>query len=118
MIRFLSSRLTRAPPSSGTPYAKMAHSNEYWVNINNGRGQRDSVLRRVAARTRKCADAGFDAIEYDVVDAWPLSGADERSGPGAEARAQVRLCDQRAVLPVLGVHQQPLPRLPGLHPRQ
>jgi endo-alpha-1,4-polygalactosaminidase (GH114 family) len=53
----------------GKPFSDR-FSNEYWVNINNGRGQRDFVLRRVAARTRKCADAGFDAIEYDVVDAY------------------------------------------------
>ena len=53
----------------GKPFSSR-FSNEYWVNINNGRGQRDFVLRRVAARTRKCAAAGFDAIEYDVVDAY------------------------------------------------
>jgi endo-alpha-1,4-polygalactosaminidase (GH114 family) len=53
----------------GKPFSDR-FSNEYWVNLNNGRGQRDFVLRRVAARTRKCADAGFDAVEYDVVDAY------------------------------------------------
>jgi endo-alpha-1,4-polygalactosaminidase (GH114 family) len=45
-------------------------SNEYWLNINNDRGQRDFILRRMADRTRKCAEAGFDAVEYDVVDAY------------------------------------------------
>jgi hypothetical protein len=53
----------------GKPFSDR-FSNEYWVNINNGRGQRDFVLRRLASRTRKCAEAGFDAIEYDVVDAY------------------------------------------------
>jgi endo-alpha-1,4-polygalactosaminidase (GH114 family) len=53
----------------GKPFSDR-FSNEYWVNINNGRGQRDFVLHRVAERTRKCADAGFDAVEYDVVDAY------------------------------------------------
>ena len=53
----------------GKPFSDR-FSNEYWLNLNNGRRQRDFVLRRVAARTRKCADAGFDAIEYDVVDAY------------------------------------------------
>jgi hypothetical protein len=53
----------------GKPFSDR-FSNEYWVNLNNGRGQRDFVLRQVATRTRKCADAGFDAIEYDVVDAY------------------------------------------------
>jgi endo-alpha-1,4-polygalactosaminidase (GH114 family) len=53
----------------GKPFSDR-FSNEYWLNLNNGRGQRDFVLRQVANRTRKCADAGFDAIEYDVVDAY------------------------------------------------
>lgn len=53
----------------GKPFSDR-FSNEYWLNLNNGRGQRDFVLRRLAVRTRKCADAGFDAIEYDVVDAY------------------------------------------------
>ena len=44
--------------------------NEYWLNLKNGRGQRNFVLRRVEARTRKCARAGFDGVEYDVVDAY------------------------------------------------
>jgi endo-alpha-1,4-polygalactosaminidase (GH114 family) len=44
--------------------------NEYWLNLANGRGQRDFVLGRVEARTEKCARAGFDGIEYDVVDAY------------------------------------------------
>jgi endo-alpha-1,4-polygalactosaminidase (GH114 family) len=44
--------------------------NEYWLNLANGRGQRDFVLSRVEARTEKCARAGFDGIEYDVVDAY------------------------------------------------
>jgi endo-alpha-1,4-polygalactosaminidase (GH114 family) len=44
--------------------------NEYWLNLANGRGQRDFILGRVEARTEKCARAGFDGIEYDVVDAY------------------------------------------------
>jgi endo-alpha-1,4-polygalactosaminidase (GH114 family) len=44
--------------------------NEYWLNVSNARGQRDFVLRRVEARTEKCAHAGFDGVEYDVVDAY------------------------------------------------
>jgi hypothetical protein len=53
----------------GKPFSDR-FSNEYWLNLNNGRGQRDFVLRQLATRTRKCAAAGFDAIEYDVVDAY------------------------------------------------
>jgi endo-alpha-1,4-polygalactosaminidase (GH114 family) len=44
--------------------------NEYWLNLSNAHGQRDFVLGRVEARTEKCARAGFDGVEYDVVDAY------------------------------------------------
>jgi hypothetical protein len=44
--------------------------NEYWLNINDGRGQRDFILRQLAARTRKCANAGFDGVEYDNVETY------------------------------------------------
>ena len=53
----------------GKPFSDR-FSNEYWLNINNDLGQRDFILQRVRARTGKCARAGFDAVEYDVVDAY------------------------------------------------
>ena len=53
----------------GKPFSRR-FPNEYWLNLKNGRGQRDFVLRRVEARTEKCARAGFDGVEYDVVDAY------------------------------------------------
>ncbi|OLE38559.1 MAG: hypothetical protein AUG48_01430 [Actinobacteria bacterium 13_1_20CM_3_68_9] len=53
----------------GKPFSRR-FPNEYWLNLKNGRGQRNFVLRRVEARTRKCARAGFDGVEYDVVDAY------------------------------------------------
>jgi endo-alpha-1,4-polygalactosaminidase (GH114 family) len=53
----------------GKPFSSR-FANEYWLNLKNGRGQRDFILRRVEARTAKCADAGFDGVEYDVVDAY------------------------------------------------
>jgi endo-alpha-1,4-polygalactosaminidase (GH114 family) len=53
----------------GKPFSDR-FSNEYWLNINDGRGQRKFILRRIGARTAKCANAGFDGIEYDVVDAY------------------------------------------------
>jgi hypothetical protein len=53
----------------GKPFSDR-FSNEYWLSLNDGRGQRDFVLRRLATRTRKCANAGFDGVEYDVVDAY------------------------------------------------
>ena len=57
----------------GKPFSARFH-NEFWLNLTNRRGQRRFVLRRVAARTRKCARAGFDGIEYDVVDAYARGG--------------------------------------------
>ncbi|WP_067458486.1 endo alpha-1,4 polygalactosaminidase [Actinomadura macra] len=42
---------------------------ENFANINNDRGQRDFVLRMQEARVRKCAQAGFDGVEFDVVNA-------------------------------------------------
>jgi endo-alpha-1,4-polygalactosaminidase (GH114 family) len=56
-------RLIGKPFSSRFP-------NEFWLNIKNARGQREFILRRVEARTEKCARAGFDGVEYDVVDAY------------------------------------------------
>jgi endo-alpha-1,4-polygalactosaminidase (GH114 family) len=53
----------------GKPFSRR-FANEYWLNLKNGRGQRDFVLRRVQARTKKCARGGFDGVEYDVVDAY------------------------------------------------
>lgn len=76
----------------GKPFSDR-FSNEYWLNINNARGQRDFVLRRVAARTQRCADAGFDAVEYDVVDAY----AQGRRVTGWRIRAQTQLRFDRAL---------------------
>ncbi len=76
----------------GKPFSDR-FSNEYWLNINNGRGQRDFVLRRVGARTRKCAGAGFDAVEYDVVDAY----AQGRRVTGWRIRARTQLRFNRAL---------------------
>lgn len=53
----------------GKPFSDR-FANEYWLNLANGDGQREFILRRVEARTEKCAQAGFDGVEYDVVDAY------------------------------------------------
>ncbi|TDD77880.1 endo alpha-1,4 polygalactosaminidase [Actinomadura rubrisoli] len=42
---------------------------ENYANINNDRGQRDFMLRMQEARVRKCVQAGFDGVEFDVVNA-------------------------------------------------
>ncbi|WP_433257101.1 endo alpha-1,4 polygalactosaminidase [Streptosporangium sp. CA-135522] len=43
--------------------------NERWANINNDKGQRDFLLQMMKARVAKCAAAGFDGVEFDVVHA-------------------------------------------------
>ena len=73
-----------APTTTSTSISTAAHGrhsligkpfsgrfpNEYWLNLNNNRGQRDFILRQLAARTRKCANAGFDAVEFDNVETY------------------------------------------------
>jgi len=49
----------------GNPFS--GFRNEYMLNINNDKGQRDFILKMVAARTDRVAANGFDAVEYDVV---------------------------------------------------
>jgi endo-alpha-1,4-polygalactosaminidase (GH114 family) len=53
----------------GKPFSSR-FPNEFWLNINPGQGRRHFILGRVRARTRKCARAGFDGVEYDIVDAY------------------------------------------------
>ncbi|MFC4120551.1 endo alpha-1,4 polygalactosaminidase [Nonomuraea zeae] len=43
--------------------------NERWANINNDQGQRDFLLKLMEARVDKCVQAGFDGVEFDVVNA-------------------------------------------------
>jgi Glycoside-hydrolase family GH114 len=44
--------------------------NEYWLNVNNNKGQRDFILSEVAKRLDRCVADGFDAVEFDNVDAY------------------------------------------------
>ncbi|WP_433514548.1 endo alpha-1,4 polygalactosaminidase [Nonomuraea sp. CA-143628] len=52
----------------GKPFSE-EFPNERWANINNDQGQRDFLLTMMAARVDKCAQAGFDGVEFDVVNA-------------------------------------------------
>jgi endo-alpha-1,4-polygalactosaminidase (GH114 family) len=94
-------------------------SNEYWLNLTNGRGQRDFVLRRVRARTRKCARAGFDGIEYDVVDA----SAQGRKVTGWRIKPREQLVFDRALARIAHRHglsvglKNDLGQVPRLEPR-
>ncbi len=76
----------------GKPFSRR-FPNEYWVNLKNGSGQRDFVLGRIEARTEKCARAGFDGVEYDVVDAY----AQGHKVTGWRVSAQDQLLFDRAL---------------------
>jgi endo-alpha-1,4-polygalactosaminidase (GH114 family) len=52
----------------GKPFSKR-FPEERWANIGGAR-QRAFLLRMMERRTRLCARTGFDAVEYDVVEAW------------------------------------------------
>ncbi|MEO3873725.1 endo alpha-1,4 polygalactosaminidase [Nonomuraea sp. B12E4] len=67
----------------GKPFSE-DFPNERWANINNDKGQRDFLLKMMKARVDKCAQAGFDGVEFDVVNAheegkkvtgWTVSAA-------------------------------------------
>ncbi|GAA1996662.1 endo alpha-1,4 polygalactosaminidase [Catenulispora subtropica] len=52
----------------GKPYP--GFPDESYANINNNVGQRDFLLQRMEARVSKCKQAGFDGVEFDVVNAY------------------------------------------------
>lgn len=51
----------------GNPFSKR-FPNEYWANVG-GAAQREFLLEMMEERTARCEQAGFDAVEYDVVAA-------------------------------------------------
>jgi endo-alpha-1,4-polygalactosaminidase (GH114 family) len=61
----------------GNPFSKIFNDENY-ANLNNDQGQRDFMLKMNRARVAKCRQAGFDAVEFDVVDSWQTSAS--RSG--------------------------------------
>ncbi|MFL5737555.1 MAG: endo alpha-1,4 polygalactosaminidase [Actinomycetota bacterium] len=56
----------------GNPFSKV-FNDENWANINNDQGQRDFMLKMNEKRVARCAQAGFDAVEFDVVEAYNSS---------------------------------------------
>jgi hypothetical protein len=58
----------------GKPFSRV-FPDEYWLNLNDDEGQRSFVLGIVAARVDLCAEAGFDGVEFDVVDAYAEGAA-------------------------------------------
>jgi hypothetical protein len=68
----------------GNPFSPI-FADEFFLNIDNDRGQRSFVLKVNRDRATKCANAGFDAIEWDVVDTFE----DPHSGFRISARSQL-----------------------------
>ena len=44
---------------------------EHWLDIDDGQGQRTFILGQVSARVDRCKTDGFDAVEFDNVEAYP-----------------------------------------------
>lgn len=53
----------------GEPFSRR-FPDEYWANLNDDEGQREFMLQMLQARTDRVAAAGFDGIEYDIMDAF------------------------------------------------
>lgn len=53
----------------GNPFSSR-FPDEYWINLGGDHGQLDFMLQMMRARTDRVAAAGFDGIEYDIVDAY------------------------------------------------
>ena len=70
----------------GEPFSRR-FPNEFWANISNGSGQRTFLLARMRDRVSRCVDAGFDAVEFDVVDAYAQPAG--RTGWNVTARQQL-----------------------------
>ncbi|MGI8332739.1 endo alpha-1,4 polygalactosaminidase [Actinomadura scrupuli] len=75
----------------GKPYP--GFPDERYANINNDRGQRDFLLAAQGARVRACARAGFDGVEFDVVNAYE----DGRAVTGWDISAATQLEYNRAL---------------------
>jgi hypothetical protein len=101
----------------GKPFSKIFNDENY-ANLNNDQGQRDFMLKMNDARVAKCKEAGFDAVEFDVVDSWQTSA--DHSGWDISARTQ--LVFNRALAGIAHDYgmaaalKNDLPQIPQLEP--
>jgi Glycoside-hydrolase family GH114 len=99
--------------------------NDHTVNVaagraihRRGRAARLRPARRLEARTAKCADAGFDGIGYDIVDAY----AQGRRVTGWRIDARTQLRFNRALARIAHSHglavglKNDLGQVPALEP--
>ena len=68
----------------GNPFSQV-FPDEFFLNINNDEGQRAFILKVNRARVQKCADTGFDAVEWDIIDTFE----DSHSGFHISYRSQL-----------------------------
>lgn len=83
----------------GNPFSKI-FSDENWANINDDQGQRGFMLKMNEARVAKCERAGFDGVEFDVVEAYN-SGA---STTGWRITAATQLTYNKALARIAHEH--------------
>lgn len=69
----------------GNPFSQV-FPDEFFLNINNDQGQRDFILKVNRSRVAKCATAGFDSVEWDIIDTYE----DPHSGFHISYRAQLK----------------------------
>ncbi|MFD0689033.1 endo alpha-1,4 polygalactosaminidase [Actinomadura fibrosa] len=75
----------------GRPYPGFPDEN--YANVNNDQGQRDFLLEMQEARVRKCVEAGFDGVEFDIVNAHE----DGTETTGWDIGAEAQLTFNRAL---------------------
>jgi hypothetical protein len=68
----------------GNPFS-VVFPDEFFLNINNDQGQRAFILKVNRDRVKKCAAAGFDAVEWDIIDTYE----DSHSGFHISYRSQL-----------------------------
>jgi hypothetical protein len=68
----------------GNPFSQV-FPDEFFLNINNDQGQRAFILSVNRDRVEKCAAAGFDGVEWDIIDTYE----DSHSGFHISYRSQL-----------------------------
>lgn len=76
----------------GNPFSRR-FPDEYWANFSPGKGRFSFMVQMLRARTDKVAAAGFDGIEYDIVDTY----ANGSRYTGVHVAAETQLAYNRAL---------------------
>jgi endo-alpha-1,4-polygalactosaminidase (GH114 family) len=76
----------------GNPFSRR-FPDEYWADFSPGKGRFNFMVQMLRARTDKVAAAGFDGIEYDIVDTY----ANGSRYTGVHVTAETQLAYNRAL---------------------